>query len=78
MDYWSLEIDLVTRRLHEDPRVAEEAGGSPEIILEIRMSIRWILGPRIEPRSNVGIQRFYDRSENLSWNLEVFEIVTGP
>ncbi|KAF2561836.1 hypothetical protein F2Q70_00016939 [Brassica cretica] len=40
MDYWSLEIDLVTRRLHEDPRVAEEPGDSPEIILEIRRPLR--------------------------------------
>ena len=54
MDYWSLEIDLVTWRLHEDPRVAEEPGGSPEIILEIQISFLLILGPRLEPGSDVG------------------------
>ncbi|KAF3502437.1 hypothetical protein F2Q69_00042183 [Brassica cretica] len=48
MDYWSLEIDLVTRRLYEDPRVAEEPGG---------------------------IQGFYDRSGDSSWNPETFEAV---
>ncbi|KAF2572476.1 hypothetical protein F2Q70_00002763 [Brassica cretica] len=55
MDYWSLEIDLVTRRLYEDPRVAEEPGG---------------------------IQGFYDRSGDSSWNPEGFypfsEIILRP
>ena len=67
-----------TRGSSGDPKVAEEPGGSPEIILEIRRSFLWILGPRLEPGGGVGIQRFYDRSGDRSWNPEVFEIVTGP
>ena len=54
-----------TRGSSGDPKVAEEPGGSPEIILEIRRSFLWILGPRLEPGGGVGIQRFYDRSEDL-------------
>ncbi|KAF3602278.1 hypothetical protein F2Q69_00036227 [Brassica cretica] len=70
MGSWSLEIVLVTRRLREEPGAIwrpEGRGGARRFSLDPEI----ILGSRLEPGGGVRIQRFYDRSGDLSWNPEV-------
>ncbi|KAF3529112.1 hypothetical protein DY000_02040767 [Brassica cretica] len=53
MDSWSLEADLVTRRMCEDTEVVEEPGCSPWIL----RSYSRPEGPSLDPRITTGARR---------------------